>query len=237
MSDFTGLKSRAASPCRRHRLGRGAHRLEPRRRPEPGCVAFVESAEDVAASVRFAAANGLRVAGQGTGHGAVAAEAAGRTILIKTERMRGIEIDPSGPRGSRPASCARAERGRRQHGLSSMPGSSPDVGVIGYTLGGGLSWLGRRTASPATGSPRSSWSPPTASSHGRRRERRRPVLGPARRWRRLRDRHRPAPRPAADRRRLRRDLIFPAELGADAFRAYRDWAAGVGEEVTSIARC
>ena len=25
-----------------------------------------------------------------------------------------------------------------------MPGSSPDVGVIGYTLGGGLSWLGRR---------------------------------------------------------------------------------------------
>ena len=30
------------------------------------------------------------------------------------------------------------------HGLSSLPGSSPDVGVIGFTLGGGLSWLGRR---------------------------------------------------------------------------------------------
>ena len=28
--------------------------------------------------------------------------------------------------------------------MCSMPGSSPDVGVVGYTLGGGLSWLGRR---------------------------------------------------------------------------------------------
>ena len=28
--------------------------------------------------------------------------------------------------------------------MCSLPGSSPDVGVIGYTLGGGLSWLGRK---------------------------------------------------------------------------------------------
>ena len=31
-----------------------------------------------------------------------------------------------------------------KHGLCSMPGSSPDVGITGYTLGGGLSWLGRK---------------------------------------------------------------------------------------------
>ena len=31
-------------------------------------------------------------------------------------------------------------------------------------------------------------------------------------------------------------LIFPAELGADAVRAYRDWADEVPEEVTSIVR-
>ena len=29
-------------------------------------------------------------------------------------------------------------------GLAPLAGSSPDVGVVGYTLGGGLSWLGRR---------------------------------------------------------------------------------------------
>jgi FAD/FMN-containing dehydrogenase len=31
-----------------------------------------------------------------------------------------------------------------QHGLGLLAGSSPDVGVTGYTLGGGLSWLGRK---------------------------------------------------------------------------------------------
>ena len=51
----------------------------------------------------------------------------------------------------------------RRHGLSSLPGSSPDVGVIGYTLGGGLSWLGRQLRlrlQPRHA--RSSWSPPPA---------------------------------------------------------------------------
>src|SRR5215470_4570309 len=29
------------------------------------------------------------------------------------------------------------------HGLTALAGSSPDVGVVGYTIGGGMSWLGR----------------------------------------------------------------------------------------------
>ena len=31
-----------------------------------------------------------------------------------------------------------------RHGLAGLAGSSPDVGVVGYTLGGGLSFLGRK---------------------------------------------------------------------------------------------
>jgi FAD/FMN-containing dehydrogenase len=31
-----------------------------------------------------------------------------------------------------------------QQGLATLAGSSPDVGVTGYTLGGGLGWLARR---------------------------------------------------------------------------------------------
>src|SRR4029079_10467526 len=59
----------------------------------PEAVAFVESGDDIAAVVRFAAENGLRVSGQGTGHGAVALGSLEGAILIKTERMRGVEVD------------------------------------------------------------------------------------------------------------------------------------------------
>ena len=60
--------------------------------------------------------------------------------------MRGVRIDPR-------ARTARAEAGAvwidvvraaARHGLAALAGSSPDVGVTGYTLGGGLSFLGRK---------------------------------------------------------------------------------------------
>ena len=60
--------------------------------------------------------------------------------------MREIQIDPE-------ARIARIDAGVRslelveaaaQHGLAPLPGSSPDVGVVGYTLGGGISWFGRK---------------------------------------------------------------------------------------------
>ena len=133
------------------------------------------------------------------------------TILIKTERMRGIEIDPE-------AADARVEAGvlamelaeaAQGHGLCSLPGSSPDVGVTGYTLGGGLSWLGRRYGFACNRV--EAIELVTADGEQRRRRRRRPgpVLGAARRGRRLRDRHRPAPGAAADRRGLRRRPDLP----------------------------
>ena len=68
------------------------------------------------------------------------------TILLKTERMRGVTIDVENR-------IARVEAGTiwievveaaAEHGLAALAGSSPDVGVVGYTLGGGLSWLARK---------------------------------------------------------------------------------------------
>ncbi|MGH3071399.1 MAG: FAD-binding oxidoreductase [Gaiellaceae bacterium] len=113
----------------------------------PAAVAIPESAEDVAAVVAFARAEGLRVAPQGTGHNASAlAGDLADTILLKTHRMRGVTIDPE-------SLTARAEAGviwievveaAAKHGLAALAGSSPDVGVVGYTLGGGLSWLARK---------------------------------------------------------------------------------------------
>ena len=113
---------------------------------QPVAVVLPESAADVAATVAFAKAHGLRVAPQGTGHGAAALGDMSDTILLKTERMRGVTIDPENR-------IARAEAGTiwievveaaAEHGLAALAGSSPDVGVVGYTLGGGLSWLARK---------------------------------------------------------------------------------------------
>ena len=112
----------------------------------PAAVVLPESAADVAATVAFAKAHGLRVAPQGTGHGASAIGDMSDTILLKTERMRGVTIDAENR-------IARAEAGTiwievvgaaAKHGLAALAGSSPDVGVVGYTLGGGLSWLARK---------------------------------------------------------------------------------------------
>jgi FAD/FMN-containing dehydrogenase len=112
----------------------------------PALVALAETAQDVAAVVGYAAENRLQVAPQGTGHNAIALGSLDDTILLKTSRMRGVTIDAQ-------ARTARAEAGviwievveaAARHGLASLAGSSPDVGVVGYTLGGGLSWLGRK---------------------------------------------------------------------------------------------
>jgi hypothetical protein len=112
----------------------------------PAAVALPASADDVAAIVTFAKANGLRVAPQGTGHNAGTLGDLSDTILVKTHRMRGVTIDPE-------QRTARAEAGviwievveaAAEHGLAALAGSSPDVGVVGYTLGGGLSWLARK---------------------------------------------------------------------------------------------
>lgn len=51
---------------------------------QPAAVAFPESADDVVELVRYAAANGLRVAAQGTGHGATPLGDLADTILVKT---------------------------------------------------------------------------------------------------------------------------------------------------------
>jgi hypothetical protein len=60
----------------------------------PAAVAFPESAADVAAAVGYAAERGLRVAAQGTGHNAGPLGSLADTMLVRTDRMRGIRIDP-----------------------------------------------------------------------------------------------------------------------------------------------
>ena len=60
----------------------------------PAAVIFPESATEVAAAIGYAAERGLRVAAQGTGHNAGPLGSLADTVLLRTDRMRGIRIDP-----------------------------------------------------------------------------------------------------------------------------------------------
>lgn len=112
----------------------------------PAAVALPRTDADVIEIIGFARENGLRVAPQTTGHGAAAIASLEGTILLSTKNMRGVRIDAARRR-------ARVRAGAlwqdvtvpaSAYGLAPLAGSSPDVGIVGYTLGGGLSWLGRR---------------------------------------------------------------------------------------------
>ena len=60
--------------------------------------------------------------------------------------MRGVEIDAEARRARVAAGTLWLEVTElaSEHGLAPLAGSSPDVGVVGYCLGGGVSWLGRK---------------------------------------------------------------------------------------------
>ena len=111
----------------------------------PAAVVFADGTDDVVAAVRFADQAGLRVTAQGTGHAAATHASLADTILLKTIRMAAVGVDAS-------ARTARVEAGvlvgdlaasAQEHGLAAVTGSSPDVGVVGFALGGGLGWMGR----------------------------------------------------------------------------------------------
>jgi hypothetical protein len=153
--------------------------------------------------------------------------------------MRGIEVDPE-------ARTARVEAGvlvlelseaTHAHGLSSLPGSSPDVGVTGYTLGGGLSWLGRRygfacnrvraielvtaageaTTVDADDGADLFWA----------------LRGGGGAYAIVTAMHLDLV-PVVDA--YAGALVFPAELGAGAIRAWRDWTEPVSDDITSVVR-
>src|SRR5690348_5185388 len=112
----------------------------------PVAVVFPESAQDVAAAVGRARDAGLRIAAQATGHNAGPLGSLHDSVLLKTERMRRITIDPQRRRAYVEAGVLMQDLvdAAAEHGLATLAGSSPDIGVVGYTLGGGLSFLSRK---------------------------------------------------------------------------------------------
>lgn len=109
----------------------------------PDVVLGAADAQDVAAAMKWAAERRFPVSVQSTGHGAEIPIDGG--LLINTRRLQDMHVDPV----ERTARVGAGVKWRTvleasvPHGLLGLHGSSTDVGVVGYTLGGGLPVLGR----------------------------------------------------------------------------------------------
>lgn len=109
----------------------------------PAALVLAASADDVAHTVRAARAAGLAVAVRATGHGA--APAGPGSVLLDTSGLQDLAVDPA----ARTVRVGAGVRWRQvldaaaPHGLAGLCGSSPDVGVVGYTLGGGTGPVAR----------------------------------------------------------------------------------------------
>jgi hypothetical protein len=110
----------------------------------PAVAVGATCAADVVAAVSWAVAHDLRAAVQATGHGPVR-NAAG-SLMITTRRMQGVSIDPEHriARVQAGVKWVRVLEAAAEFGLTGLCGSSSDVGVVGYTLGGGMGSLGRK---------------------------------------------------------------------------------------------
>jgi FAD/FMN-containing dehydrogenase len=116
-------------------------------RQEPALVALPANEADVAALVAYARAQGMQVTAQRTGHNAEPLGGAlEEMLLIKTDAMQGVAIDAE-------RRIARVRAGAKwgdvvpqasDLGLAALHGSTPDVSVAGYSLGGGIGWYSRK---------------------------------------------------------------------------------------------
>jgi len=114
----------------------------------PAAVAEPHTIEQIRTLVRAAAEVGLRVTAQSTGHGAgiLAGHRLDDVVLLRTGGLRGVHVDPVNQvaRVEAGAPWEDVVRAAVPHGLTALHGSAPDVGVVGYALGGGLSWFARK---------------------------------------------------------------------------------------------
>lgn len=115
--------------------------------PEPSAALTATSVAEVRAALRYATARRLPVRVHTTGHGSTGARPVRGGLLIRTQLRDEVAVDSARgtvrvPAGSRWGEVVAATA---PHGMTVAHGSSPTVGVVGYALGGGLSFYGRTT--------------------------------------------------------------------------------------------
>ena len=112
----------------------------------PEAMVFPADESDVVTIVDYAREHGVRIAPQATAHNAGPLGELDETIVVQTSEMTDFTIDPIAGR-VRVGSGIKWEKitpHLSDQGLAGLHGSSPDVGIAGYSLGGGMGWLARK---------------------------------------------------------------------------------------------
>ena len=108
----------------------------------PAAVVAAQTAQDVVEAVRFAARHDLHVTPQATGHGPMAELLT--ELLVTTQGLDECVVHPEGwARVGAGVKWLRVVEAAAPHGLAPLSGSITDVGIVGYTTGGGLGPMAR----------------------------------------------------------------------------------------------
>jgi hypothetical protein len=108
----------------------------------PAAVVAARTAQDVVETVRFAGARGLTAGVQATGHGAERSLAG--HILVLTRGLDEVTVHPEGwARVGAGVKWSTLVAAAAPYGLAGVNGSTTDVGIVGYTTGGGVGPMAR----------------------------------------------------------------------------------------------
>ncbi|MEU6612605.1 FAD-binding oxidoreductase [Streptomyces parvus] len=109
----------------------------------PDRLVEARTPDDVREAVAYAAGHGLRLTAHATGHGLPGAVEGG--VLVVTSGLDSVTVDPVARTATIGAGATwGAVAAAAPHGLAPLNGSSPSVGAVSYTLGGGLGILARQ---------------------------------------------------------------------------------------------
>ena len=111
----------------------------------PAVIARCHAASDVAAAVKLAQAQGLPLSVYGGGHGVTGAAVVDDGVTVDLRGMMGITVDPATKTARVEAGCTWGEVdvATQEHALAVTGGRVSTTGVAGLTLGSGSGWLER----------------------------------------------------------------------------------------------
>src|ERR1700730_13373681 len=109
----------------------------------PAVIVRCQNTADIADAVKFAREHDLEISVRGGGHNVAGRAVTDSGLMIDTQTMKGVHVDPATRRVRAQAGLSWNEynRATAAYGLATTGVVVSTTGIAGLTLGGGLGWL------------------------------------------------------------------------------------------------